>query len=78
MKDWISDPDLSREDKLARFEALGPEPTKRPSTTMDMPGASFSVGRTFASASYKHIERSAYSPVIPGTISAPRSMPSHK
>lgn len=30
MSDWISDPDLSREEKLARFESLAPEPTKAP------------------------------------------------
>lgn len=30
MTDWIGDPTLSVEQKLARFEALGPEPTRGP------------------------------------------------
>lgn len=31
-QDWIDDPNLSSEEKLARFRALGPEPTRGPSS----------------------------------------------
>ncbi|MFT4262061.1 MAG: DUF1508 domain-containing protein [Nocardioides sp.] len=30
MADWIADPELTREEKIARFSALGPEPTTGP------------------------------------------------
>lgn len=30
MTDWIADPQLSAEEKIARFEALDPEPTRGP------------------------------------------------
>lgn len=79
MSDWISDPNLTREEKLARFEALGPEPTKQPARpVMVMPGAftKTSTAHTFASASYEDIKRTRYSPVIQGSTTAQRSTPS--
>lgn len=36
VKDWVDDPDLSREETLAKFKALGPEPTVGPEGRNDL------------------------------------------
>lgn len=71
MSDWIGDPNLSREEKLARFEALAPEPTSAPRRLgVKMPGAvAVQVELTRGVSKVLEVRPGkSYSPQMPGTV----------